>query len=217
MSSRKRLPSEFLSLKQVYQGAMKQVEDNKIFFLGNRSISRVRVFGVILSRFDNISSNDTPYVSLLLDDGTDTIYLRFWESEYGSALTAKIIMEQAKSGQIVDVIGKIREFNDQRYIAPELISLNKTIQWEMHRRLLRLVDTYNQVELEDLDLIETSDEIKDGAEKILNVMLDNIDENTSEKLSARANLSLSETEEIIVYLRMEDFIITPRAGKFKKL
>ncbi|MCH8906546.1 MAG: hypothetical protein IH840_05600, partial [Candidatus Heimdallarchaeota archaeon] len=107
-----------------------------------------------------------------------------------------------------------------KYIVPELISIKESMQWEIHKRaqlLLNQVEREKYAEPEVEGEIKYDDTINEDAKKILDVMMDNIDENTTEKLAERAKLSFAETKQIILYLRIEDYIITPRAGKFKKL
>ena len=70
-------------------------------------LSRVRVMGTIVSKF---VAEDGNFASITVDDATDTI----------RAKTFKTVkpLDNAELGDIVDVIGKVREYNEEIYMIP---------------------------------------------------------------------------------------------------
>jgi len=98
-------------------------EPNVVKTPNNEEVSRTRILGTIVSKFVGEDGN---YASLTIDDGTDTIRLKFFKVT-GPA-------EKFDVGDIVDVIGKVREFDGEIYITPEIIR-QVDINYELLRRL----------------------------------------------------------------------------------
>lgn len=95
--------------------------------LGAR-LSRVRVLGTVVSKF---IADDRKFASIMLDDETDTLRIRV----FGGISD----IETIKIGDIVDVFGKVREYQDEIYIIPEIIK--KT---DMNMELLRFLELKKQ-------------------------------------------------------------------------
>jgi RPA family protein len=78
--------------------------------INGEKISRVRVLATVIDKFVSESGD---YAALTLDDTTDTIRCKiFGDLE---------IIENIEKGDLVDVIGKVREYNEEIYIQPEII------------------------------------------------------------------------------------------------
>jgi len=75
-----------------------------------RRLSRVRVLGLIVDKF---ISPDERYATITLDDSTDTIRCK--------AFVNTKIFDGFGAGDSVDVFGKIREYNGEVYVIPEII------------------------------------------------------------------------------------------------
>jgi len=85
--------------------------------LGNKKIVRVNIIGNIVDRFEagNPENNEgRKYVFLTLDDGSGQIKLKVFGDD---AQKFKNVVQ----GQTVAVIGVLRNWNDETYIAPEII------------------------------------------------------------------------------------------------
>jgi len=95
--------------------------------LNGLNVSRVNVIANIVYK----SGDDQNYNSALIDDGTGKILLRTFEN---TNLFAK-----ADVGDIVLVIGKIREYNNERYILPEIVRKLEKFEW-MNLRKIELKD-----------------------------------------------------------------------------
>jgi len=89
------------------------------------NIDKARVMGTIAHKF---SSNDGTYSALTLDDGTETIRVKGWREE------AKA-MQPFEIGQIVDVIGHLREYEGEIYLSPLSLSGISDPNWEPLREL----------------------------------------------------------------------------------
>ena len=95
--------------------------------LNGLNVSRVNVIANIVYK----SGDDQNYNSALIDDGTGKILLRTFEN---TNLFAK-----ADVGDVVLVIGKIREYNNERYILPEIVRKLEKFEW-MNLRKIELKD-----------------------------------------------------------------------------
>jgi RPA family protein len=87
-------------------------------------VSRLRVMGTIVSKF---VSEDGNFASITLDDTTDTIRAKTFKTS--SPIGAFEI------GDLVDIIGKLREYNGEIYMIPESVRKITDINWEILRKL----------------------------------------------------------------------------------
>ena len=85
--------------------------------LGNTNISRVNVIATLVHKPEQGSS----YYNSLIDDGTGRILLRSFENNDA--------FSKVDVGDIVLVIGKIREFNGEKYVVPEILKKLDNIGW----------------------------------------------------------------------------------------
>jgi len=85
-------------------------ESNYILTRFGRKISRARVMGVIV---DIYKSADMKYAALTIDDSTNTLRAK--------AFVNIIIFDNFKAGDLIDLVGKVREYNDEIYIIPEIL------------------------------------------------------------------------------------------------
>jgi RPA family protein len=78
-------------------------------------ISRINIVGIVVS----LSKEDNP--SFLLDDGSGSVMVRFFEKNNK--------MENLKLGDLINVVGKPREWNSSKYIVPEIIRKIDNKKW----------------------------------------------------------------------------------------
>lgn len=89
----------------------------------NGPVGRARIMGTIMNVF---RSDDGNFGSLTIDDGSDTIRAKAFK-ELG-------VLEGVEVGQLVDLIGKVREYNGEIYIIPELVKQISDCNLELLRR-----------------------------------------------------------------------------------
>jgi len=118
----KRWVAHKVSIKNLISG--KPAEDNALEVTGIR-INRARVLGSVVSRF--IGPEDK-YAFLTVDDGTETLRVRSFED------TVPLVKE-INVGDIVDVIGRIRTYEEEIYIIPEIIKKVTDPNWEILRKI----------------------------------------------------------------------------------
>lgn len=95
-------------------------------------VSRVNVVGSIVDKFTNDNST-----SFNLDDGSGVLRLRSW-SENANAFS------DVEVGDIVLVVGKVKEYNGSVYVTPEIIRKIENPLW-LKVRKLELVKLYGEV------------------------------------------------------------------------
>jgi len=95
-------------------------------------VSRARILATIVSKF---IAEDGNYASVTLDDGTDTLRAKVFS-------TTKPV-DKFEIGDVVDVIGKVREYNSEIYMIPEVMRKIEDMNYELLRRLELACDTKN--------------------------------------------------------------------------
>ena len=84
--------------------------------INNNNVSRINIIATIVFK-----SEDPNSTSALIDDGTGRILLRTFER--------KDIFSNVDVGDVVLLIGKIREFNNEKYIMPEVLKKITDNRW----------------------------------------------------------------------------------------
>ena len=99
----------------------------KISDILNVDLNGLNIFraNVIATLVDKVEKPN--YTSSIIDDGTGRISLRSFEN--------KNIFSKVDVGDIVLAIGKIREFNNEKYLIPEIIRKINNVQWVDVRKL----------------------------------------------------------------------------------
>jgi len=88
-----------------------------------RRLSRVRVMGLIVDKW---ASDDGNYATLTMDDGNETARCKIF-------INTKLF-DGFAPGDLVDVVGKLREWQGEVYIAPETVRKMQA-DWETLRGL----------------------------------------------------------------------------------
>src|SRR3989344_4182018 len=90
--------------------------------LNGINISRVNVISTLVYKQEQAGN----YSSAVIDDGTGKISLRSFEPDAFSKVDV---------GDILLVVGRIREFNNEKYVIPEITRKLESIEWLNLRRL----------------------------------------------------------------------------------
>ena len=164
---RKRQPSKLLTLNEIHQGHLLEMPDKKYFMIGKEAIPKVQVYGCVIEKRDISPPDKRRFITIQIDDGTDTIGLTVWsypKNEYGDPIT---MLEDVEVGDIVDVIGRVRDFNDEFFINPQAVT-KKTdgVIWEIYRRtqILKQKMEHSSLQSEEiLDFSKSTHEHKSGS------------------------------------------------------
>jgi len=142
----KRIPTIRVLISDIKQGEFLDLQEGKrIKTPSGLSVLRVSIVGMIVAEFGN---PERSFRSLILDDGSDTIAIKAWRAEM--ALLADI-----EVGDLVRVIGKVRESGNERFISPEIVSKLDDLNWETLHRLERLYAILTMGEKSNISDIST--------------------------------------------------------------
>ncbi len=87
-------------------------------------VARARILATVVAKF---ISEDGNFGSITLDDGSDTIRAKCFKELN--------LLKKAEVGDLMDLIGKTREYNGEIYLLSEIIQKFKDPNWELLRRL----------------------------------------------------------------------------------
>jgi RPA family protein len=121
MTARKVRISELMNGRWVKKEGM---EPSFVVTDSGEEVSRARVLGTVAARF---LAEDGNFGSITLDDGTDTIRAKTFK-------TVKPV-DGFRVGDLVDLVGKVREYNGEIYIIPEVITTVRDPNMEILRKL----------------------------------------------------------------------------------
>ena len=79
--------------------------------IGGERIHRVMLVGTVVDTYQNPQSQ---YGNILLDDASATIRVKFFGEDVA-------IMDDAEKGDIVRVLGKLKESNNERFVLGEIV------------------------------------------------------------------------------------------------
>ncbi len=87
--------------------------------LDDKQVSRVNVMATVVGKF---LSEDGNYGAITIDDGTETIRAKAFGPDVKK-------IDAAEIGKLIKFIGKIKEYNDERYLAPDFVREIKDPNW----------------------------------------------------------------------------------------
>lgn len=184
-------------LSGVYGKEEGEWEPNYILFKDKR-ISRVNIIANLIDKFEN---EDKSYGNVDLDDGTGVIKGKVWREDIH-------LLENIKIGDLVLVIAKIKEINDERYLVLEIVKVLDNSEWAELRKL----------ELDKLWGSEIkSEEIKPTSnlrQQIL-TLIESSGEIIEEEIFGKLNCDKEEVLKAITELIREGEIYRPTPGCLK--
>ena len=144
----RRLTAKKVSVPEVVNGTFVQrpgFESNYVISNFGRKLSRVRIMGIVVDKF---KSEDGNYAVITLDDSFETIRAK--------AFVNTKIFDDIKKGQLVDLMGKLRQYNGEIYVMPESVRPVEP-NWEI-LRMIELIKIYNRQK----ELIERVKKLEEG-------------------------------------------------------
>jgi RPA family protein len=173
--------------------------------LGEKNISRVNIIGNIVDKYE--SEGEKQYVFFTLDDGSGQIKLKIFGED---SLKFKSISQ----GQTVVVIGSIRNWNNETYIQPEIIS-EKDPKYLLVRKL-----EIEKMRKNTAKPLETKEEIVAVKDKILKKIKEAEKEggiDTDQIIMNFREVSPEMINKEISKLLEEGIIFEPRPGRIRYL
>lgn len=100
-------------------------EPNYLITPWDQKILRINLIATVVDKFVR---DDGGYATLSLDDGTETIRAKAWTEGVRE-------MEEFEVGDLITVVGKVREYEGEIHLVPEVIRRVEDPNWELVRRL----------------------------------------------------------------------------------
>lgn len=94
-----------------FQGSIEEMKPNFVITKFGESISRVRLVASVVEKF---LSEDGRFASITLDDGTGGIRAKVFAED-------SRLIEGVNPGDVVSIVGKMKNYNDENYIAPDFV------------------------------------------------------------------------------------------------
>jgi len=233
-SQQKRQVAYKTRISEIVKGSYVREEGwspNYIMIYGH-PVSRINVVGTVISKD---AAADQSYKSLVVDDGSGSIPVRQFEDSN--------LFDSVELGDAVVIIGRPREFGNERYIIPEILKKIQNNKW-IECRLLELGLIKKRFEMRGGEKVKHEEPIKDDVKEVISA--ETVDEKVSDKPSkeikrkstkqriceAIKELDFGEgadveqvisksgaenPEKIINSLLMEGDVFEPRPGKLKVL
>jgi len=120
--------------------------------LGDKKIIRVNIIGNIVDKYE--SEGEKKYCFLTIDDGSGQIKLKFFGDDVSR-------FKNTFQGQTVLVIGNLRNFNNETYIAPEIIKEQDTKYLLIRKLEIEKEKNRNSVPLAKEQITAVKDRILD--------------------------------------------------------
>ncbi len=192
-----------LRIADINQGSFQE----KMFFLKTgEQASRVRVMGTVVAKH---VSDDGTFGNITVDDSTDTIRAKSWDDVK--------ILEKINIGDIVDLVGKVKIYNEEIYVVPEIVIQINDPNFELLRKL-ELIKKYGK-----LNQPKTADATGGGTDKIaLKKQILELIEESKEGISyieiiQKIKASQAEIEYIINDLLSGGLCYEPSPGIIRKI
>lgn len=217
--SKKRAPAQKVWIADFINGNFFAAEGwNPSYVLVNdKKISRANILATVVMKF---TSEDGNYAALTLDDGTETIRSKAFGPD-----TVKF--SNVKISSIVRFIGKIKEYNQERYLKPEIVREVSDPNWLIVHKL-ELGEPATSVPSPEETKPTISENVAETTlkeddlsvqAKILN-LIRTLDSGAGAELDAvieRSQIEIEEAKNIIVGLLKAGEVYEPRKGKLKVL
>lgn len=183
------------------------MEPSFVITPGGEDVARARVMGTVVSRFVSV---DGSFASITIDDSTDTIRAKaFQETRH---------IDGVAVGDLVDVIGKVRVYNNEMYIIPEVVLKVADPNAELLRRLelLRKLSGAKAATAKSgkADRIREREQLR---KDVIRLLEKNKDGTTYEKIVQELGVPDEAVEPVINDLLAEGICYEPTPGKVRKI
>lgn len=189
--------------------------------LDSKKIARVNIISTVVGKF---ISEDGNYGTITLDDSTDTIRVKAFGSDVPK-------ISEISIGMLIRFIGKVKKYNDEIYLSPEIIREIEDPNWILVRKLELPTpksisdeevkeDTISSKE-DEAENIETSEESEE-TDMNLNIIdaIKSLDTNEGadmEKVLDKIGLDKDEGKKFLFGLLKRGEIYEPKKGKLRVL
>ncbi len=213
MSDFKRLTAYRVRISDLINSDYVKVDGGADYVVVNgTNVSRARIVGTVVNK---TVAEDKSYAFLTVDDGTETIGVAS-SRDFNSGKTNVNLFERVMIGDIVEVVGRINEWEGRRKLNSEIVKvIRDPNHWLYHKFELLQIPPEQKVDEEHV-----VDESKEDVEaKVLEIIRENdIGNGTALTLIAK-NLSMDEEEvkEVLRKLLIDGLIYEPTKFHYRVL
>ena len=182
----KRSTAHRIRLKNIVNSPYEKREgfNPSVIKFNNLEISRVNVIASIVGKY---LTDDQNYCAITLDDGSETIRVKNFGAEVG-------VIKELNVGDIVRIIGKVKEYNEEKYIAGE-ISKVLNPNWII----------VNEIELSNQKQTTTDSSTADSINKVIETKTNSSENEEIISISSESGDSESSIKQkILQYLKNND-------------
>ena len=173
-------------------------------------VSRVNLLASVIGSY---KSDNSDYGYIELDDSTGVMKVKAWKEDV-------CLIENIKIGDMVLVVGRVREMNSEIYILAEIVKPIENKEWANVRKaeLKKKFGETTRVEIISEKQPEAEEIIEDstvsGRQKVLSI-IEKHEEIGFDALVFESDLNKDEVDNAIKELLKEGEIYQPRAGILK--
>lgn len=138
-SAKKRVPAKKARISDMvtgkyFAGSKEELKPSYIITSMGQKISRVNLIATVIDKF---MSEDGTYISLTVDDGTDAIRVKAFKENVN-------ILSNFELGELINAIGKLKEYNGEIYINAEIAKRIEDPNYENLRNMEILKELIEQ-------------------------------------------------------------------------
>ena len=192
--------------------------------INDKKVSRVNIIANSIAKFQN---EEGTYISLTLDDGSDNITLKVWNEDTK-------ILEDINIGDMILTIARVKQYNNQVYLVPEIVKKLEKSEWIILRKKELMEEYGERVQTEK---VEEKVEEEPIITEQPNIQEETVEENSSEserqkllsiiektdsgegvditQLATESNLGEQNTNNLIQDLLKEGEIFEIKPGRIK--
>ena len=216
-----KMPEHLAQRRQIaYKARIKDIIDgryvkeegwqpNYIITTAGKQISRVNIIGIVVLK---PNEENVSYQTLVLDDGTGKISIRSFE-ENGP-------LKGIDVGDVILLIGKPREYGQEKYIVPEIAKKIEDKRWiELRKLELKMQGIEEPPSKPAAEEKIEAEEIQDGTptDKIFNLIKEIDTGNGAPIEEVIEKARIKEAEKIIRTMLEEGDVFEIKSGKLKVL
>ena len=182
------------------------LEPSFVVSQAGEQISRARVMGTVVSKF---VSEDENFASITIDDSTDTI----------RAKTFKTVkpLDVIQIGDIVDLIGKVREYNAEIYLMPEIVRKVLDPNLELLRRLELVAKARKLLETGAPQIVSAKEDRQALKKKVAEAIESEKQGISYSRILEMVQAPETQIESVVNELLEEGICYEPTPGKIKKI
>ncbi len=178
-----------------------------VYDIREKDVARVNILGGVI----NVFSAEN-YGSMMVDDGSGNIRLKVWGDD-------KDLFEGKNIGDVVLVVGRVGDFNGERYVRPEIVR-KVEMDWALLRRL-ELVKEYGTFKKEEKVVVKIEEEVQEevepslAAREIVMNLIEKFEEVDEEKLVVSSKMPRDKIMVALNDLLKEGEVFCPKKGFYR--